>query len=79
VRGNQIPCQRIVEMVTDYLEGALPSEQHRLVEEHLADCPPCRLHLQQIELTIRALHTVEQDDLSPDAWRQLRTVFRERT
>ena len=36
-------------MVTDYLEGALPPEQHRLVEEHLADCPPCRLYLQQIE------------------------------
>jgi predicted anti-sigma-YlaC factor YlaD len=75
VKGIEVPCQRIVEMVTDYVEGALSPEQHRLVEEHLADCEPCRRYLQQIELTIRALRTVEEDDLSADAWRQLRTVF----
>jgi predicted anti-sigma-YlaC factor YlaD len=77
VKGIEIPCQRIVELVTDYLEGALSPENHHLVEEHLADCPACRLYVQQIELTIHALHTVDEDDLSPDAWRQLRTVFRD--
>jgi predicted anti-sigma-YlaC factor YlaD len=77
MKGIDIPCQQIVEWVTDYLEGALPDETRRLVEEHLADCPPCRLYMDQIRSTVRTLGTVSDDSLSPDAWTELRTAFRD--
>ena len=31
-----LSCQELVELVTAYLEGALPPEEHARVEEHLA-------------------------------------------
>ena len=77
MRGIEIPCQQIVEWVTDYLEGELGDEARRLVDEHLADCPPCQRYLDQIRQTLLVLGTVSDDSLSPDAWTALRTAFRD--
>lgn len=77
MRGIEIPCQRIVEWVTDYLEGALPDETRQLVDQHLADCPPCQRYLDQIRQTMRLLGTVSEDGLSPEAWAALSAVFRD--
>jgi len=40
--GRELTCRALVELVTDYLEDALPAEDRRRVEEHLATCPRCR-------------------------------------
>ena len=48
-------CQELVELVTDYLEGALPPERTRDVEEHLSDCVDCLRYLDQMQLTRRLL------------------------
>ena len=74
-RGIEVPCQQIVEWVTDYFEGELTDEDRRLVDEHLADCPPCQRYFEQIRRTMLGLGTVPDDSLSPDAWRALRTAF----
>jgi anti-sigma factor RsiW len=34
-------CKELVELVTDYLEGALPADDAARFEGHLALCPPC--------------------------------------
>ena len=64
-RGLDVACSAIVEMITDYLENALPDDQRRLVEEHLADCPPCQRYIDQIRTTIALLGTVPDETLSP--------------
>jgi anti-sigma factor RsiW len=47
-----LSCQELVELVTDYLEGALaPSERERF-EAHLAECPGCDLYVEQMRTTI---------------------------
>jgi anti-sigma factor RsiW len=74
--GIDIPCAQIVEMVTQYLDDALDADQRRSFEEHLADCPPCRLYLEQMELTLSQLGAVRERDLSPEAWDALRNAFR---
>jgi predicted anti-sigma-YlaC factor YlaD len=76
-RGVEIPCAQIVEMVTDYLEGVMSAEQQRLVDEHLADCPPCTQYFEQIRTTIDLVGSVEESALSADAWEKLRTAFRQ--
>ena len=58
--GIEIPCDQIVEMVTDYLEDALDPEQRQLFEEHLADCPPCTRYVEQIQVTLADLGTVQE-------------------
>ena len=45
---EDLPCVDFVELVTDYLEGALPTEQVLIVERHLAFCAPCVDYLDQM-------------------------------
>ena len=74
-------CQRFVEDVTAFLEGALPDEVSVLVEAHLADCPHCRAYLEQMRRTIAATHALDERDVDrmpPDVRERLMQAFRER-
>ena len=42
-------CQQAVELVTDYLEGALGRRDRRRFESHLRACPNGRAYLEQIK------------------------------
>jgi hypothetical protein len=48
-------CQELVELVTDYLEGALPETRADEVEAHVRECVDCLRYLGQIQLTTRLL------------------------
>jgi anti-sigma factor RsiW len=73
---DAINCQELVELVTDYLEGALSPADLRRFEEHLAGCGKCTEYLAQLEATIRVTGMLTPDDLSPEAERELLEVFR---
>ena len=62
---RDLVCQQAVELVTDYLEGALPAADHRRLEAHLADCPHCTEYLAQIRETIRLTGRLVPEDLTP--------------
>jgi anti-sigma factor RsiW len=58
-------CQQAVELVTDYLEGALRGRDRRRFERHLAGCPHCTEYFAQVRATIAVTGTVVPDDLTP--------------
>jgi anti-sigma factor RsiW len=66
-----------VELVTDYLEGALPQAELTRVEAHLAICEGCQAYLDQMRVTIRALGHLPPESLSEDAQRTLLAAFRD--
>jgi anti-sigma factor RsiW len=73
---EQLSCQELVELVTDYLEGALlPAERDRF-EEHIARCDGCRVYLEQMRRTIELTGRLTPDAVSPDAERALLDAFR---
>jgi anti-sigma factor RsiW len=43
-----LACTGEVEIMTDYLEGALPPADARRLERHLASCPGCTAYLEQM-------------------------------
>jgi len=47
-----LTCRELVELVTDYLEGALDSTTRRRVDEHLAGCPGCTAYLDEMRVTV---------------------------
>jgi anti-sigma factor RsiW len=49
---EELTCQELVELVTDYLEGALPPGQRARFDAHLAECPGCQIYLEQMRATI---------------------------
>jgi anti-sigma factor RsiW len=62
-------CQELVELVTDYLEGALPREDAERFEAHLAECPGCEAYLEQVRTTIAITRAsgegVQRGELAP--------------
>ena len=72
-----ISCQELVELVTDYLEGRLPSAERKRVERPLRGCDGCTRYLEQLRVTIRLTGTLTPDDLSPEAESALLQAFRD--
>ena len=76
---DDLPCAVFVEMITDYLDGAIPADLRARVEAHLAICPGCMSVLEQIQLVISLAGRLSEDDVEalPDADRgQLMAAFR---
>ena len=74
---DQLTCQELVELVTGYLEDALPARDRARFEEHLADCEGCRRHLVHMRETIRIAGSLPQEPLSEGARADLLAVFRD--
>ena len=75
-RRRKIMCRQAVELVTDYLEGALSTRDRARFESHLRDCPHCTEYLEQIRRTIAALGRLEPDSLEPEVRSELVALYR---
>ena len=69
-------CQELVELVTDYLDGALSELDRARFEEHIALCPMCQVHLDQLRVTIRELGSLRESDIDPDVLAEMQERFR---
>ena len=75
--ADALSCQELVELVTDYFEGALAPADLRRFEEHIAGCGKCTEYLAQLRATIDAVGRITLDDLSPEAETELLAAFRD--
>lgn len=76
LRRRDLVCQQAVELVTDYLDGALSPRDRRRFEKHLKKCPNCSAYLEQIRATITLTGSIEPEDLTPDAKADLTELYR---
>jgi anti-sigma factor RsiW len=77
---DDFPCNLFVELVTEYLDGALPADETERLEEHLAVCGGCESVLDQFRAVIRTSGALREHDvaaLAPDARDRVMTAFRE--
>jgi predicted anti-sigma-YlaC factor YlaD len=72
-----ISCQEVVELVTDYLEGAMAPEEVARFEHHLSLCEGCVFYVEQIRLTIAAAGRISDEDVPPDIRDDLIEAFRD--
>lgn len=73
---DELSCREVVELISDYLESALPPPARALMAAHLADCPGCDTYLDQIERTITLLRGLAQEPLFPGTREELLRTFR---
>lgn len=73
---RSLTCQRAVELMTDYLDDALPAGRRRNLERHLRACPHCAEYLKQLRATVAATGHLDADALSPDMRESLITLYR---
>jgi anti-sigma factor RsiW len=73
---EQLSCQELVELVTDYLEGVLPNDERRRFEEHVDRCNGCRRYVEQMRATLRIAGELTPSTLTPEAEETLLQAFR---
>jgi predicted anti-sigma-YlaC factor YlaD len=74
---NELSCQELVELVTDYLEGTLPSIEQARFEAHLVGCDGCTRYLEQMRLTITAMGQLTEEAIELSAREDLLQRFRD--
>ena len=75
-RRNPLVCKEAVELVTDYLEGAMAPRERARFESHIADCPNCRRYLAQMRITLDVLGRIEVEAVAPETMDELVELYR---
>jgi anti-sigma factor RsiW len=74
---TSLSCQELVELVTDYFEGALSEEDLTRFERHLVPCANCKAYIEQMRTTIALTGRVESTGLGQEALAELLRAFRD--
>lgn len=62
---DEVRCREVVEVLTDYLEGALPVEDRVALEQHLLTCVGCTNFLAQLRTSIALTGALDQEEVPP--------------
>ena len=73
---DHISCQELVELVTGYLERALPADETALFEQHLNFCQGCVWYVEQLRGTMAAAGRVVAEDIAAEDRERLLSAFR---
>lgn len=76
LRCWRLQRRELVELVTEYLDGALPETERARFEAHVVDCPYCGIYLEQMRQTIRLVGRLSKEQIDPEATVELLRRFR---
>ncbi len=66
----ELSCQELVELVTAYLDDAMPPDEHERFVRHLRVCPGCDTYVEQIRETTRLTGEMPTETSLPDDARE---------
>jgi anti-sigma factor RsiW len=75
-REDELVCQEVVELVSDYLEGGLSRSQRRRFEAHLSGCEHCTEYLEQMRATVRLTGRLRAEDMTPEMQQEFTDLYR---
>lgn len=73
----EMPCQDLVEVITEYLEGGLSPTDRLRFEAHLDECGPCRRYVRQLQSVSAAARKLRPDDIPAPTREALVIAFRD--
>lgn len=74
---QDLTCEELVEIVTEYLDGGLADAERERFEEHVVVCGGCANYLDQIRMTIEIAGRVTVDDLMEETKTELLAAFKD--
>jgi anti-sigma factor RsiW len=74
---EDLACSEVVEVMTDYLEGALPAAEAQRVESHLGTCPGCTEYFEQMRTLAGSLGGLSEDSIPAEMRDRLIDGFRD--
>ena len=75
-RRPELTCREVVELVNDYLDGALTADELARFEHHLSSCDGCDRYVNQMRLTIETVQRLRWEDVPARTRDQLLAEFR---
>ena len=73
---TEFTCREMVELVSDYLEGALADHDRARFEQHLVLCEGCTAYLDQMRRTVALVGRLRDHVLDPPSRDRLLETFR---
>ena len=74
---QHISCQEVVELVTDYLDRALPADEASLFEQHINFCDGCDWYVDEMRRTVATVGKIEEEQLPDEMREKLMSAFRD--
>jgi anti-sigma factor RsiW len=75
--NDDLACIDEVELITEYLDGALPDAERRRLEVHLESCPGCTEYLAQMKAVAGSLGGLREETFPPELRDSLIASLRE--
>ncbi len=70
-------CKDFCDHLSEYLDGEIGENECRLIEAHLAECPPCALIYQSLCTTVAVCGKAVSDEVPRDVKQRLKKFLRE--
>lgn len=75
-RPIDLPCQKLVELVNEYLGHRLTVEERAAFEAHLETCPPCTTYLEQVRTVLTVARSLGSAATPAEVEPQLLDLFK---
>ncbi len=75
-RRRPLTCQQVVELVTEYLDGAMDARRRARFEAHLAGCDGCTNYVEQFRTTVAVMGRLDPGDVPAPVMNELLSAFR---
>jgi anti-sigma factor RsiW len=76
-RRRGLTCQEVVELVTEYLDGAMDPRRRARFEAHLTACDGCSAYLEQFRTTITLVSRLDANEVPEPVMADLLSAFRD--
>jgi anti-sigma factor RsiW len=74
---TSIACQELLELLSGYLDGALPADTATAIVAHLAGCDGCTAVLEEFRRTIALTGQLHEEQVTPAQHDLLLQTFRD--
>ena len=72
-------CPHLVSLLSDYIDGRLPADVRRDLEQHLGGCPECTTFVDTFRTTVALLQSLNEDDLPEELRLRLKAFIDDRS
>ncbi len=71
-------CKEVVDLICDYLEGDLPDDVKKELEEHLSMCKPCFKFFKTYSVTSKICRQVIEESVDEECVEELKKFLKQK-
>ena len=75
--GTMLSCRRVVNLLSDYVDGELAPKLQRQLAAHFQDCEPCTAFIKTFQQTQAMVRAIRYEDMPPELRQRLHSFLRE--